>query len=90
LFDTPFTEEVAGLLTKDNTMEAETMHGQPAVAAYQQRQDQRISDIVNKGIAVQDCFSTLCAIEYMKSNNVRPAVIERVLLHPDLRRKMPH
>jgi hypothetical protein len=81
LFDTPFTAEVAGLLTKDNTMEAET---------YQQRQDQRSSDIVNKGIAVQDCFSTLCAIEYMKSHNVRPDIIERVLLHPDLRRKVPH
>ncbi len=53
----------------------------------QQRTDARCSDIVNKGVAVQACFSTLCAIEYLKSNNVRAEVIERVLLHPDLRRR---
>jgi hypothetical protein len=56
---------------------------------HQQRTDARCSEIVNKGIAVQDCFSTLCAIEYLKSNNVRADVIERVLLHPDLRRRVP-
>jgi hypothetical protein len=56
----------------------------------QQRTDVRCSEIVNKGIAVQDCFSTLCAIEYLKSNNVRADVIERVLLHPDLRRRAAH
>jgi hypothetical protein len=37
---------------------------------------------------VQTCFSTLCAIEYLKSNNVSSDIIERVLLHPDLRRKL--
>ncbi|MTW01404.1 hypothetical protein GM668_04805 [Duganella ginsengisoli] len=58
--------------------------------SQQQRVDARCSEIVNKGIAVQGCFSTLCAIEYLKSNNVRPDVIERVLLHPDLRRRIPH
>lgn len=57
---------------------------------HQQRVDAHCCEIVDKGIAVQTCFSTLCAIEYMKSNNVRPDVIERVLLHPELRRKTHH
>jgi hypothetical protein len=32
---------------------------------------------------VQASFNTVCAIEYLKSHNVDPKVIERVLLHPD-------
>lgn len=48
------------------------------------------SAIVDQAIAVQTTFSTLCAIEYLKSNNIRPDVIERVLLHPDLRRRLSH
>lgn len=72
-------------------MDALTLSSRPAgLAPPQQRQDMRCSEIVDKGIAVQNCFSTLCAIEYLKSNNVHPDVIERVLLHPDLRRKFPH
>lgn len=72
-------------------MDAMTLPAQSVrLAPPQQRSDERCSEIVNKGIAVQNCFSTLCAIEYLKSNNIRPDVIERVLLHPDLRRKFPH
>lgn len=74
-------------------MDADTVIDRPVSAMQQsgqQRTDARCSEIVNKGIAVQDCFSTLCAIEYLKSNNVRPDVIERVLLHPDLRRRISH
>lgn len=74
-------------------MDAHTVFDRPVPAmqpSHQQRTDARCSEIVNKGIAVQDSFSTLCAIEYLKSNNVRADVIERVLLHPDLRRRVPH
>lgn len=56
----------------------------------QQRVDDRCCEIVDKGIAVQSCFSTICAIEYMKSNNIESHIIERVLLHPELRRTARH
>lgn len=55
-----------------------------------QRADRRSSEIVDRGIHVQENFSTLCAIEYMKSHNIDADVIERVLLQPDQRRKPPH
>lgn len=57
---------------------------------YQQRINQEGHHIVNQGIAVQSSLSTVCAIEYLKSHNVESAVIERVLLHPELRRKTRH
>jgi len=63
----------------------------PAYAdLYQQRVDLDTGAIVDRGISVQSAFSTLCAIEYLKSHNVGSSVIERVLLHPELRRKNPH
>lgn len=55
-------------------------------SATHQRSDERISAVVDRGISVQSSFNTICAIEYMKSHNVAPQVIERVLLHPELRR----
>ncbi|WP_295994609.1 hypothetical protein [Rugamonas sp.] len=60
------------------------------VDLYQQRVDLGISAIVDRGISVQASFSTLCAIEYLKSHNVSSGVIERVLLHPEQRRKTHH
>lgn len=60
------------------------------VSLLQQRSDEQSSVAVNRGIQVQSSFNTVCAIEYMKSHNVDPRVIERVLLHPELRRKAPH
>lgn len=60
------------------------------VDLYQQRVDLGVSAIVDRGITVQSSFSTLCAIEYLKSHNVGPGVIERVLLHPEQRRKSHH
>ncbi|WP_425254085.1 hypothetical protein ACPJXG_09730 [Janthinobacterium sp. NFX145] len=54
------------------------------------RVDQKMCDIVNLGIAVQAAFSTLCALEYLKSYNVAPELIERVLLHPEQRRQSLH
>ncbi|MDC8756390.1 hypothetical protein [Janthinobacterium fluminis] len=57
---------------------------------YQQRVNEEGHHIVNQGISVQSTFNTMCAIEYLKSRNVAPQVIERVLLHPELRRKTQH
>lgn len=56
----------------------------------QQRRDEQSSAVVDRGIIVQSSFNTICAIEYMKSHNVAPQVIERVLLHPEQRRKEHH
>lgn len=50
------------------------------------RVDLARSAIVDRGIEVQDSFSTLCAVEYMKSHNVPPQIIQRVLLQPAQRR----
>jgi hypothetical protein len=57
---------------------------------YQIRIDEQSRDIVDRGILVQASFNTMCAIEYLKSNNVHAHIIERVLLHPELRRKSRH
>jgi hypothetical protein len=54
------------------------------------RTDQTMCDIVNMGIAVQAAFSTLCALEYLKSYNIDPDLIERVLLQPERRRPSLH
>ncbi|TWI67647.1 hypothetical protein IP91_01764 [Pseudoduganella lurida] len=43
--------------------------------------------IVEEGIALQGATGSVCALEYLKSRGVGPAVIERVLLHPGLRRR---
>lgn len=60
------------------------------VSVTQQRRNEEWSTVVNRGILVQSSFNTVCAIEYMKSHNVDPRVIERVLLHPDQRRQTQH
>ncbi|MYM66876.1 hypothetical protein GTP45_08545 [Pseudoduganella sp. FT55W] len=60
------------------------------VSFVQQRQDLASSAVIERGITVQNSFNTVCAIEYLKSHNVNPKVIERVLLHPDQRRKAVH
>ena len=62
-----------------------------AQAVYpQQRVDEQCCAVVDRGIVVQASFNTVCAIEYMKSHNINPQVIERVLLHPEQRRKITH
>lgn len=60
------------------------------VTQVQLRHDEACSAIVERGILVQTSFNTICAIEYMKSHNVDPQVIERVLLNPGQRRKLVH
>ncbi|WP_195763527.1 hypothetical protein [Duganella guangzhouensis] len=57
---------------------------------FHPRQDDACSAVVERGLLVQTSFNTVCAIEYMKSHNVDPRVIERVLLHPEQRRKTAH
>lgn len=46
------------------------------------------SDIVDKGIVLQDRLSTLCALEYLKSHSIGADVIQRVLLFPAQRRRV--
>lgn len=53
-----------------------------------QRRDQNRRDIVDHGIAVQRSSNTVSAIEYLKSHDIDPQVIERVLLEPHRRRAM--
>ncbi|RSZ60539.1 hypothetical protein HF313_21350 [Massilia atriviolacea] len=58
--------------------------------AYQ-RQDLRQRDIVNHAISVQESSNTMAAIEYLKSRDIPPDVIARVLLEPQRRRgALPH
>jgi len=52
-----------------------------------QRSDDVRHMIVNQGISVQSSANTVCAVEYMKSHNVDAEIIERVLLHPEQRRR---
>ncbi|MCL6484875.1 MAG: hypothetical protein I4O49_12020 [Janthinobacterium lividum] len=68
----------------------ETLHMPVKTLVLHVRSDQKMCDIVNLGIAVQAAFSTLCALEYLKSYNVAPELIERVLLHPQQRRRTVH
>jgi hypothetical protein len=53
---------------------------------HYQRQDLRQRDIVNQAIAVQESSNTMSAIEFLKSRDIHPDVIERVLLEPERRR----
>jgi hypothetical protein len=62
----------------------------PQAGLLQQRSNEQCSAVVDRGISVQSSFNTVCAIEYMKSHNIDPQVIERVLLHPEQRRKTRH
>ena len=68
----------------------ETLAPSPTRVSFRQRVDDACHKIVNQGISVQSSCSTICAIEYLKSHDVDAQVIERVLLHPELRRKTPH
>ena len=67
-----FTKAVAGLL--------------PPVPSHHERRDDHARDIVDHAIAVQESANTMSAVEYLKSHDVAPHVIERVLLDPERRR----
>lgn len=51
------------------------------------RQDHRQRDIVEHGILMREHGSTMSAIEYLRTRDVAPHVIRRVLLEPDRRRR---
>ena len=73
-----------------NVTLASRLESAPPAPLFQPRHDEACSAVVERGIVVQNSFNTVCAIEYMKSHNVHPRVIERVLLHPEQRRKTAH
>ena len=61
----------------------------PATTQYRHaRADVAMSEIVDMGIATQAAYSTVCALEYLKSYNLAPELIERVLLRPAERRQL--
>lgn len=70
------------------TLDASQASAPPAI--HQLRSNMQSSEVVDRGISVQANFSSICAIEYLKSHNIDPEVIERVLLHPEQRRKSRH
>jgi len=57
-----------------------------ALATPQSRNDERSRDIVDVGIAMQKYASTVSAVEFLRSQDIRAAVIERVLGEPQRRR----
>jgi hypothetical protein len=50
------------------------------------RHDETQRVIVERGISMQQSTNTMRAVEYLKSHDVGPQVIARVLLEPDRRR----
>jgi hypothetical protein len=42
--------------------------------------------VVERGILMQQSSNTMTAVEFLKSHDVRPQVIARVLLEPEKRR----
>jgi hypothetical protein len=50
------------------------------------RLDLRQRDIVDHGVLMQQRSNTMSAVEYLKSRDIDPRVIERVLLGPRYRR----
>ena len=63
-----------------------TMVYQAKAELQSERRDRQRRDIVNHGISVQESGNTMAALEYLKSHNIDPRVIERVLLEPGRRR----
>jgi hypothetical protein len=50
------------------------------------RHDEAKRSIVERGISMQQTSNTMSAVEFMRSRDVEPQVIARVLLEPDRRR----
>ena len=50
------------------------------------RHDENQRCIVERGISMQQSSNTMSAVEFLKSRDVGPQVIARVLLEPDRRR----
>jgi hypothetical protein len=56
-------------------------YGQPEA-----RHDETQRNIVDRGISMQQSTNTMSAVEFLKSRDVGPQVIARVLLEPNRRR----
>ena len=67
----------------DNAMAGNRVEAEPNC----ERRDHRRRDIVDHAIAVQQSRNTMSAVEYLKSHDVAGAVIERVMLGPERRRR---
>jgi hypothetical protein len=50
------------------------------------RHDDAQCEVVERGISMQQSSNTMTAVEFLKSHDVRPQVIARVLLEPEKRR----
>lgn len=50
------------------------------------RHDEAQRHIVERGISMQQTSNTMSAVEFLRSRDVGPQVIARVLLEPDRRR----
>ena len=50
------------------------------------RHDEAQRAIVERGISMQQTSNTMSAVEFLKSRDVAPQVIARVLLEPERRR----
>jgi hypothetical protein len=51
-----------------------------------QRQDMQRSNVVDLGVALQERDGTISAVEFLRSQNIAAAIIQRVLGEPDRRR----
>ncbi|MGO4475175.1 hypothetical protein AB4Z32_02875 [Massilia sp. 2TAF26] len=51
-----------------------------------QRLDAQRSSVVDLGVALQSRDGTISAVEFLRSRDIDPAVIERVLGEPERRR----
>ena len=67
----------------ESHLEQSGTHGNGPAEA---RQDDAQYNIVEKGISMQQSSNTMTAVEFLKSRDVGPQVIARVLLEPEKRR----
>ena len=67
----------------ESHLEQSGVHGKGPAEA---RQDDAQYNIVEKGISMQQSSNTMTAVEFLKSRDVGPQVIARVLLEPEKRR----
>jgi hypothetical protein len=63
-----------------------TLGAMEIAQAQYERRDTARRDIVDYGILVQESRNTMSALEYLRSHDIDPEVIARVLLEPRLRR----
>lgn len=67
-------------------IESHLQHKAAASGNTEARQNESQRCVVERGISMQQSSNTMCAVEFLKSRDVGPQVIARVLLEPDRRR----